>query len=236
MRNKDGKITFKSFWKWLRSNQGKKYSFFIFYIFFFIFIFILLSFDNIVENNKENDNNQEQQESLPFSLTSLQQDKYKFNYTIKSNDNLYLYIGSKEGDTFTLTDNQEIVYIYTYQNGSLKPSVETDGDIFYQLLDVYQLKRIIKRSQFISKTEYNNGNISYIYEINNSEFADILTLEIIKNEDLGSLVLKNEITVVINNEGILSITFDILNLINSTDLDNSYDNYQIVLNYGVENE
>ena len=53
MRDEKGKITFKSVWKWLRSDQGKKYSFVIFYAIFFIFLFIFISMPSDYKANNE---------------------------------------------------------------------------------------------------------------------------------------------------------------------------------------
>ena len=182
MRNENGKITIKSIWKWLRSESGKRWSFVIFYLFFFIFIFILLSLPgSTTTNNKSNDNTNES--SLPFKTINLENSTYNFNYAREINEETTVYLGSRKNNDITLTKDDETI-TYTYLNGVLKPSNIDDTDIFYQLLDVYELKRIFKTSKYISKMELIEDNsLVYNYEITNQKLAELLNVEVFANQE-----------------------------------------------------
>lgn len=226
--NQDKKINIKTIWKFLRSEKGKRYSFVIFYIFFFAFLFILMSLPSTSTNNKQNN---QVESSLPFKITNLEQSNYTFNYVKRIDNNSTIYLGKKINNQISLTLDDNI-YIYNYQNSTLKPSVDNESDIIYQFLDIYELKRIIKNSTYISKTEFPDGNINYNYEIDNNTLANILNMEVLDNSNLI-----NNIVVNTNKNGVLDITFDLLNLMNNTsNVTNSYLEYKIIITYGDNNE
>lgn len=229
MKNKqDKKINIKTIWKFLRSEKGKRYSFVIFYIFFFAFLFILMNLPNTSTNNKQNN---QVESSLPFKITNLEQSNYTFNYVKRIDNNSTIYLGKKINNQISLTLDDN-AYIYNYQNSTLKPSVDNESDIIYQFLDIYELKRIIKNSTYISKTEFPDGNINYNYEIDNNTLANILNMEVLDNSNLI-----NNIVVNTNKIGVLDITFDLLNLMNNTsNVTNSYLEYKIIITYGDNNE
>ena len=229
MTNENGKITIKSIWKWLRSESGKRWSFVIFYLFFFIFIFILLSLPGSITDKSNNNTNES---SLPFKTINLESSTYNFNYAKEINEETTVYLGRKENNNITLTKDDETI-TYTYLNGVLKPSNTDDTDIFYQLLDVYELKRIFKTSKYISKMELIEDNsLVYNYEITNQKLAELLNIEIFANQELI-----NQIKVVFKNNNVDNITFDLLNLINNSNTINAtYNSYKIIITYGEKNE
>ena len=226
-----GELTFKTIWQWLRSDKGKKYSFFIFYIFFFIFIFLILSFkdDQILENKEDTNQNNNQQvleSSLPFNLTNLENNDYTFTYQVLKNQEEKSYLGKKTKSEITLQDDTGI-YTYLYQNGSLEPNEELEE--YYKLFDIYEIKRIIKNSKYDYKQEYNDGRINYNYLIESGSLANFFEIETIKESSL-----ENEILVETNDKNeIVKITFNVLNLMNSTNSleeDNTF--YKIIITYG----
>ena len=226
--NQDKKINIKTIWKFLRSEKGKRYSFVIFYVFFFAFLFILMSLPNTSTNNKQNN---QVESSLPFKITNLEQSNYTFNYVKKIDNNSTIYLGKRNDNQISLILDDNI-YIYNYQNSTLKPSVDNESDIIYQFLDIYELKRIIKNSTYISKTEFPDGNINYNYEIDNNTLANILNMEVLDNSNLINKIIVNT-----NKTGVLDITFDLLNLMNNTsNVTNSYLEYKTIITYGDNNE
>ena len=74
MRDEKGKITVKSVWQWLRSDTGKKYSFFIFYFFFFLVLIIFLNMPKEMSSNNEEENNVL---SLPFKSIKIENENYR---------------------------------------------------------------------------------------------------------------------------------------------------------------
>ncbi len=225
MKDKKDKITVKSIWKWLRSDKGKKYSFVIFYLFFFIFLFVIVSFPN----NTESDNNNQtikEETSLLFKTSNIEEDNISFNYLVKINDDTTNYLVNKDNNDIKVEYNDEI-YSYYYEDGILKPASDTDFDIFYQLLDVYEVKRIIKSSKFISKTEYNDGTFIYNYEIDNETLSSYLNTLVLDSS------LNNNIKVTVKDDKVFSISFDLTNLINNSNLLTAEVSlYEINLNYG----
>lgn len=225
MKDKKDKITVKSIWKWLRSDKGKKYSFVIFYLFFFIFLFVIVSFPN----NTESDNNNQtikEETSLLFKTSNIEEDNISFNYLVKINDDTTNYLVNKDNNDIKVEYNDEI-YSYYYEYGILKPASDTDFDIFYQLLDVYEVKRIIKSSKFISKTEYNDGTFIYNYEIDNETLSSYLNTLVLDSS------LNNNIKVTVKDDKVFSISFDFTNLINNSNLLTAEVSlYEINLNYG----
>ena len=215
MRNEKGEITIKSVWKWLRTDVGKRYSFFIFYLFFFIFLFIVFSVTSNYEtpeyeNNETNNNNSQVEESLPFSIKNLEND-YTFTYKRVVDDLSFEYLGNRRGSKITLLDDMG-VYEYNYQNSTLVETNTANEDIIYKFLDVYEFRRLIKNSTYISKTEYASNESLYTYEVSNSTLHNIL------GKDIENGRLMNQIKIQTNNKNIIEeVEFDITNFISQKD-------------------
>ena len=224
MKDKKEKITIKSIWKWLRSDKGKKYSFVVFYFFFFIFLFIVMSFPNNIEN-KDNNQTDIEETSLLFSTSNIEEDNINFNYLVKIDNDTNIYLVNKINKSIKVEYNNE-TYDYYYENGNLKPASDTDLDIFYQLLDVFEVKRILKSSKFVSKTEYSDGTFIYNYEIDNETLSGYLNTLVLDSS------LKNSINIIVKNNKVFSMKFDLKNLINSSNvLTKQVSLYEINLNY-----
>ena len=218
-------IDFKTIWKWLRSENGKRYSFIIFYIFFFIFLFIFLTVDMkpIINNEIKEEN------SLPFSTKNLENNDYEFSYIINSND-VEEYKGKKQNNQISLMDDRG-VFAFIYQDGKLIRNDNLEYDIPYSsLIDIYEIKRIIKNSKLISETKLNETNeIIYNYVIKNSSLESIL------NDNIDNLDLENEIVIKTNSKHeIYEINFNFLNYVKSKN--NELSNYKIIIKYGDINE
>lgn len=232
MRNEKGDITIKSVWKWLRSDKGKKYSFFIFYFFFFIFIFILISLPSPNDTKTEN-NHQNEQNIFPYSIRSLEKVSYKFKYILKINDNLNEFLVKKNKDKFILNDDTGI-YNYTYQNGKLIFDDELEPITYSKFLDFYEVKRILKNSKLISETKLTETEeYLYNYSIKTSDLIELLDIETLNFSEFD---LENKIVVKANKKKELeTITFDIINFIKTVediDLEINLTTYEIILDYG----
>lgn len=233
MKNKK-ESNIKTIYKWLRSDKGKRYSFFIFYIFFFVFVFIFLAFTNSSQDEFQDTNNtdtninnkQEVTSSLPFNTSNLENNNYTFKYQVLKNDKKKEYLGEKQTNLIKIL-NDTGTYEYKYRNGNLIENIELDE--YYQLFDIYTIKRIIKNSKYEYKQEYNDGRIIYSYLIKNGDLANFLEIENYKQDDLH-----NEIKIETNNKNqVYEITFDIINLINnSSNLDDKDTMYKIIITYG----
>lgn len=219
--NKNQPITIKTIFKWLKSTKGRKYTFAIFYIFFFIFIFILLSFNP--KSTEKNNQPQTETTTLPFITANLETDNYTFTYQIIKNNQEKSYLGQKETNQITI-QNDTTTYTYKYQNGILQNNQNTTE--YYQLFDIYELKKLIKNSKYNYKQEYNDGKKIYSYLADNT-LTNLLNIEATnqntyQNEILIETNLKNEIE---------KITIDLQNTINQT-TDQPITQYKIIITYG----
>lgn len=220
-KKKENNINIKEIWKLFRSEKGKRYSFIIFYFFFFIFLFIFLNTNSVI--TKEN----KEELSLPFSTKLLENNNYDFNYIINSNSNELLYKGIKINNTISLIDDTG-TYLFNYKNG--KYICSKDNNILHtELLDIYDIKRIIKNSKLISETKLTNEDkYIYNYEITNKEYSNITNID-------NYLDLKNEIIVKTNSKKELeSISLDLINY--EKQINNNLDSFKIIIEYGDLNE
>lgn len=231
MKNEKDEITIKSIWKWLRSDKGKRYSFFLFYLFFFIIIFIFLSYreEEVVKENKEDVLEKEEYSNLPFK-TSLFDEDYTFTYSINYNNETSDYLGRKNKEKVILNDDRG-TYNYIYQNGILIYQGINEPINYKEFLDCYEIKRIIKNSKLISETKLNQtGEYLYKYSITTRELYDLYdkiynNLENLDNEIIVKTNLNNEIT---------SINLNVLNYVKNDILD--VKTYEIIITYGDKDE
>lgn len=229
MRDENGNITIKSVWKWLRSEKGKRYSFVIFYAIFFIFLFVFLS-TPAPDNKEETNKGEEETSSLPFKTLQLENEDYKFTYQEIINETPIVYQGEKKDNTISLT-SEDNTYNYTYQDGELLFQGESNSLTYYKLLDIYEIKKLIKDATFISKVEYPDKQVDFNYEIASNHLQEIFASEDEKDTT-------NKIVVSCNKDlEVLKITFDIYNYfkeINKEDTDTK--SYLIEITYGGEYE
>lgn len=226
MRNEKGEITVKSIWKWLRSDKGKRYSFFLFYIFFFIIIFIFLSYRDDTQVNE----NKEENLSLPFSTTLFDKSEYDFVYTINYNENSVDYLGKKNGTSIILRDDRG-AYNYIYQDGNLIYQGIENPLVYQEFLDSYELKRIIKNAELVSETKLKQTNeYIYTYTIKTEELFELFNKDFIIQDNLDNeIIVKTD-----SNNQISEITLDILNYVISINetIEEEILTYEIVINYG----
>ena len=229
MKNKSNKkddLNIKTLWKLFRSDKGKTYSFFIFYIIFFIFLFIFISGTNYKDNKVDNNNNIES--SLPFKTINLENNDYKFKYIVDTNYNTIDYLGERNKNIINIKGD-EGEYTYYYQNGVLIN--DSDKKIIHdKLLDIFEVKRIIKNSKLISETKLNeNNNYIYNYKIKSNDLNNILLSDNLFDD------LENDISVLTNqNKEIIKIEFDLLNY--EKNLNSELNLFKIIIDYGENDE
>lgn len=227
MRNEKGKITFISVFKWLRTDKGKRYSFFIFYFFFFILLFIVMNikFDDNFDNNIVNENNNISSE-LDFSFNNFLSDNFNFNYSIYVDNDLYEYIGSKNNDNISLTLDD--VYNFSYVNKELVKTTD-NSLILLEFLDIYKIENIIKKSTLYEETKILSTNeYKYVYNINSSYLIDLFMYDHLVTNDYV-----NEIIITTDKDKLVSkIEFNVVNYINELN-SLEYNDYKIVMTYEV---
>ncbi len=224
MRDEKGNITIKSVYKWLRSEKGKKYSFVIFYLIFFIIIFLFFMPNNSELSNNSLDNSSNIDSSLPFATNNLENEVYKFKYTIDNGLEKNTYDGEKSQDMIILTNGVN-TYNYLYDDNKKLESEEENNPVEHlEFLDIYELKRIIKTSTLKSEVKFPSTNeYEYNYEITNQELGNIL------NEEKNSIEI-NEITVKTDkNKKVQSLKMNLANYMKKNDSENTY---IITIEYG----
>lgn len=229
MRNEKGEITIKSIWKWLRSDKGKRYSFFIFYFFFFVFLFLFISIPNNEAVDNKNNNIKEEQK-LPFSLKKIKNNNYKFTYTINYNNNILEYTGQKDGNLITLTNGID-KYTYNYVNNELKEEIKK-SPIQIDFLDIYKIENMITNSTIIEETKLiATDELLYTYNIETSKLFDILLYDsLIINNSSNNIIIKTN-----SLKEVREIKLDLLNYMKEFKKE-EIDNYEIIIKYEVSHE
>ena len=219
-KNNNNKNNIITIWKNLRSEQGKKYSFFIFYIIFFLILFIMII------SNKNTSIEPKEEYSLPFSTRIIENNNYKFKYTIDSNLDKLLYKGEKINKTIYLDDDTGR-YEFNYINGKLVNNQDIKF-LYKEFLDIYEIKKIIKSSKLISETKLNETNeYIYNYKIKNKDLDEILL------NNIDNIDLENEINIKTNDKKeIKEIDIDLSNYQRNEELDS----FKIIIEYEDINE
>lgn len=207
---KEGIKKFISTIKELRKTEkGKAILFFGFYFFFFLFIAIVARinprYSNPVDvnNNKFNNN-------LSFSL--IEQANYNFNYSVNVDGVIYNYIGNKNNSDELFTVNSVNYYkngdnYYTNASGIW---LNTENPyVFEDFLKIDRINDIFGDATFVSKTEYETGEVTYSYKILSASIVNKLEginidIEEVPNEIIFSTNSSgdvNKIQIVLNSYG-----------------------------------
>lgn len=226
MEKKNNKNDFNiiTLWKMFRSESGKRYTFIIFYFFFFIFLFIFIGNNRDVATNM----NSTDEFSLPIKTMVLENKPYKFSYTIETNLGNSEYLGEKNNNLITLKDDKGI-YNYQYKNGNLVKISNIENDIPYdKLLDIYEIKRIIKNSKLISETKLNiTDEYIYNYTITSEILSELLEINNKPNIEIEISIKTNK------DKEIHEFTLDLFNMIEEQ---KGLSKYIVKIKYGDINE
>ena len=213
----ENNIDFKTIFTFFKSDKGKKISFVVFYFFFFLFLFIFFNTNKITTDNKK------EESSLPFITSNLENNNYKFKYIVKSNNEL-LYLITKTNNYLIINDDTG-EYRLNFKNGNLEDN-NNIVIIHKELLNIFEVKRVIKNSKFISVTMLNETNeYMYNYTITNESLNNIF------NNTISNKYLENEIIVKTNNKKeIEEIDFNLLNY--EKELNSNLENFKITIIIG----
>ena len=206
MKDEKGNVTIKSIYHWLRSDSGKKYSFFIFYFFFFLVLIIFINTNQTSVSEK----NKTESVNLPFSTINIENKNYDFTLTNKINDLEIKYTGNREENNITLSnDNDSKKYNFIIENGNLTNQDNIDLKFNLEFLNIFEIKRILKKGILASEVKFpQSEKYEYNYEITTKELGKILNLDL-ESENV------NKITVETTKEKNLKlITLDITDFMN----------------------
>lgn len=188
--------------QFFKSKKGKTISFFVFYFFFFSFLFIYIDSQDLLKKipNRNDESIGEFKESLNYYETSnLENSDYLYKIKIQNNDELQVLEGSRY--------NKESIINYKY----------------YKLVDLNELKRIIKNSKYISKTLYNENSYKVNYEISNNDLYRLFDIDLESNE------INNIVLTVNENNDLINIELDFSNYIKS--INNDIFLYKVLIEY-----
>lgn len=219
----------------------KQIVFFSFYLVFFVILIILLRTSYKSTTNK-NITKQKTGYGYDYKLDRLLNYNYHFVYkenlnnieTIYEGDRLDNRINFVKSGTISTNYYQEQDKYYVKDNNLLTWSNIDNPLIFENFIEPTNIEKIVKKSKYISKTDYiKMDRKEFNYEITNEELNSILNKSIEKEnkiEETTTTNLTNTVTVTIEKNGTLeSIKYDLTNYYKSTNQE--VINYSLILNF-----
>lgn len=203
-KNRKKQIDLKNTYKNISSNSQKK-AWIILSIYFIFFAVIIFS---IRSNQTKNDNLNQNNSNLPFSISKIKSNNYDFKYTVNFDNNIIIYQGKnyqnnslftvndldtyyKEGEAYFKKENQ----VFVNSNNPYK---------FSELRNIDVVEKILNQAKLDSHTIYEDSTKIYNYQITTD------TLEkIFNNRDIDTDLAVNKITVYVDKLNQASkFTFD----------------------------
>lgn len=192
------KMTYKEFKEFIKTPKGKALAFFGVYLIFFIFIGLFARL-----GGSTLDRNYETGSSLEFSVASIINKNFKFNYKVVVDGVGNTYDGSSTQSASMFTVNNLDNYYY---NGS--GYFSNVGGIWINvnnpivaggLIESANIKTILENATYISKTEYDSGKKVYNYNISSASINKIL-----ENVDVDIEEIPNEIHVSVDSDKVVN--------------------------------
>ncbi len=220
------KFDYRKIIKFLKTPRGRAVIFFAFYLFFFIFIFSLLG------GTEKNDNKPLSLiEKITHAMVKIEGNNYQFKYTITDHLHNYVYEGKKydikeqfKGYADELvTDYQSKDNVYFKKINDNYIRIDSP---FYpsELFDIKELKRLIKNSKLYSKTEYENNEYAYTYQLSVKDLINLL-----ENEEIDDSEEIVYLTIILKDDLIKKIEIDATKYYEY--LKEEITNYKITLEY-----
>lgn len=211
-----------------KTDKGKAILFFGFYFIFFLAIAVFArSFSG--NSYQESDNYAKKEK---FSFDMIEKANYKFDYNIQIDNTIYNYSGLKKDDNELFTYSVDTIALEYYKRAESYFSKENDTWIksnspylFMEFLSINSLNNIFVDATYISKEEFDNGEVIYNYMISTNSI--VKRLENI-NSDIDEI--PNTFSIVANSSGDV---YKIEMVLNSYGKYKGicFDEFSIVLNY-----
>ncbi len=186
-------------------NDSQKKAWVVLGAYFIFFIVIIFS---IRSNQTKNDNLNQNNSNLPFSISKIKSNNYDFKYTVNFDDNIIIYQGKNYQSNSLFTVNDLDTY---YKEGEVffkkenEVFVNSDNPYkFSELRNIDIVEKILNQAKLDSHTIYEDSTKIYNYQITTD------TLEkIFNNRDIDTDLAINKITVYVDNLNQASkFTFD----------------------------
>lgn len=186
-------------------NDSQKKAWVVLGAYFIFFIVIIFS---IRSNQTKNDNLNQNNSNLPFSISKIKSNNYDFKYTVDFDDNIIIYQGKNYQNNSLFTVNDLDTY---YKEGEVffkkenEVFVNSDNPYkFSELINIDIVEKILNQAKLDSHTIYEDSTKIYNYQITTD------TLEkIFNNRDIDTDLAVNKITVYVDKLNQASkFTFD----------------------------
>lgn len=180
--------------EFLKTPKGKAVLFFGAYFLFFMFIAILARTGGTSNINRK----YEASSPLQFSLNSILNKNFKFNYEIVVDGVTTTYEGSstKINSTFTVNNN---IYYFNGSNFFTNTSGVwlnvSNPYNYYEFINNENIESLLEKATYISKTEYDSGKDVYTFNISSATISKLLD-----GNDLDIEEVPNEIVISVDDQ------------------------------------
>lgn len=156
-----------------KDEKKKPILFFGFYVVFFIILFSIISLTGDKEHLLQE---YERGNSSSFQNAGILSNNYAFDYKVTLDEVLHDYYGKRYGSDLAFKYNN----MDYYSNGEdffvdNSPWVKCDKPIlFYEFFSDEGLSTLISAASYVSKTEYESGELDYRYQISSNTINNLL--------------------------------------------------------------
>lgn len=182
-----------------KSKKGKQIAFFSFYFVFFIFLGFYINDKDLIKDDNSKPEPKVKEEKNYYETKNLENSDYTYKITINVNGKADILNGTRA--------NNQSIKEYEYAN----------------IIDLAEVKRVIKNAKFLEKTAYNEETYQVNYEIKTKDLAKLFDYEI-NLETLNSIML-----IVKENSDLVKIELDFSNYMQI--VDNKINLYKVLIEY-----
>lgn len=170
--------------------RGKAVFFFGFYLIFFIVIFSLAAAGGKDTNKYENNN------KYDYDLSMIEKNNYNFKYINTIDVDSIEFSGKRYKDN-SLYKNNNLLYFKNKNKNYLNNNdlwVEcNEPNQFNYFTDINNIKNILNKSTYMSKTDYESGKITYNYEISTTTLVKLINdIDIDLDDKTNSITLSTD--------------------------------------------
>lgn len=193
------KMTNKEFKEFIKTPKGKACLFFGAYLLFFIFIGIFARTGGTSNVNKK----YESGSPLQFSISSIVNRNYKFNYEVVVDGVTTTYEGSSTKTNSSFSKNGTESYYFNGSNYFTNTSGVwlnvSNPYMYYDFINSDNIDSLIETATYISKTEYENGSEVYNFKISSATIN-----KLIEGNDLDVEEVPNEIVISVDDDNVVN--------------------------------
>lgn len=202
-----------------KTPKGRKILFFSGYAIFFVILILVLRFSE----EKPYYSNLDYEKGSSYDINFKELDNFSYTYNINLDNVLTEVVGEKNLDKELFKLNGNSYYregeMYFINNGNLW--LKSDNPLkFAYFLELDNIDKIIEKSTFISKTEYESGKDSYNFEISSNTLISLISnLDTDYDDKPNTIVVNSD-----ENGNISEIKFELDSYcINNKECNNSLD-------------